>query len=342
MKVLVTGVSGFLGSHIVDACLRAGDEVRALVRPSSDLSYLRTIPEVELCFGDLTDEFVYPATRGIDVVHHSAARVTDVGSRAQFWDTNLTGTERLLRAARHNGVGRFVFVSSPSAVMTGRDQIDIDETQPYPGRYLNLYSQTKAAAERVVLAANTPDFMTCALRPRAVWGPRDRHGPMPRLVAKMVDGRLPDLSGGKTVRASLCYCENAAAACVLAARSDHVGGKAYFVADRETVDVWAFLVQLAKLFGVTPPTRRIPPVVRDALVEAVELIWRAPLLARRHPPPLSRYSLALLTRSGTYDTSAAHRDFGYLPVVDQATGLAATTQWVDSLGGVHEFVRHVR
>jgi nucleoside-diphosphate-sugar epimerase len=343
MKALVTGASGFLGSHIVDECLRAGDEVRVLVRPSSDLSYLRTLPGIELATGDLTDEgSLREATSGVDVVYHSGARVADYGSRAQFWDANVVGTDRLLRAARRSGVGRFVFVSSPSALMDGADQLDIDESVPYPARYLNLYSETKAVAEQLVLAADKPGFVTCAVRPRGVWGPRDRFGFMPRLIAKMRAGTLPDLSGGKTVYASLCYCTNAARACLAAAGSDRVGGNAYFVADAERSDVWALLAEVAARFGGQPPTRRVSPLVRDALVSAVELAWRVPYVAHRYSPPLSRYSVALLTQSGTYDTSAAERDFGYRPAVDQESGFARLERWIEEIGGVDEYVKAVR
>ncbi len=347
MKVLVTGASGFLGSHIADAGIQAGDHVRVLLRRRvplrADNAAEGDPPGVETAFGDLTDlASLREATAGVDVVYHSAARVSDHGSRAQFHAANVAGTGHLLRAARDNGVGRFVFVSSPSAVMDGSDQVDIDETTPYPARYLNLYSETKAEAERMVLAADAPGFTTCALRPRGIWGPRDWHGFMPRLLATMRAGRLPDLSGGRTVHASLCHATNAAHACLLAARSDRVGGKAYFIADAEKSDVWALIAEVAQLFGVSPPTRQVSPPVRDAVVGAVEALWRIPYLKHRYSPPLSRYSVALLTRSSTYDTSAAARDFGYRPVVDQQTGLRTLKQWVAGIGGLDEFTRHVR
>jgi nucleoside-diphosphate-sugar epimerase len=343
VKALVTGASGFLGSHIVDECARNGDAVRVLVRPFSDLSYLSTVAGIELAFGDLTDEAsVREATRGVDVVYHSAARVTDHGSRAQFYAANVDGTERLLRAARDSGVSRFVFVSSPSAVMDGGDQLDIDESTPYPEKFLNLYSETKAIAEQLVLGANGPGFTTCSLRPRGIWGPRDWHGFMPRLISKMRAGRLPDLSGGRTVYASLCHAGNAAAACRLAATSGkNVGGKAYFIADAERSDVWSLIAEVALLFGAKPPTRKVPPAVRDAVVNTVEAAWHIPYLSNRYSPPLSKYSVALLTKSSTYDTSAAQRDFGYVPRVDQQTGLRLLKQWVDGIGGVDEFTRHV-
>lgn len=343
MRVLVTGASGFLGGHIVDECVLAGDTVRVLVRPTSDLGHLRTVPGIEIVTGDLADPAaVQEAADGVDVVYHSAARVAEHGSPGQFREANVTATRRLLDAARFGGADRFVFVSSPSVVMNGKDQLGIDEREPYPQRHLNLYSSTKAEAEALVLAADSPEFTTCAIRPRAVWGPRDWNGFMPKLLARMLDGRMPDLSGGRPVMTSLCYCTNAAQACLRAARSDRVGGRAYFVTDRETTDVWAFMAQTAELFGARPPARAVPPLVRDAVVEAAELVWRIPYLSRRYSPPLSRYSAALLTRSTTYDTGAARRDFGYLPEVDRVTGLGRLKRWVDGIGGVEAYVARAR
>ncbi|MFD0278044.1 NAD-dependent epimerase/dehydratase family protein [Kitasatospora sp. NPDC127111] len=347
MKVLVTGASGFLGGHLVDGALRAGHEVRALVRPTSDLSRLRTLPGVEPVFGDLGDAAsLRRAVAGVDVVHHSAARVVDFGTRAQFTAENVDGTARLLTAARDAGAGRFVFISSPSALMgpDDGDRLGIDESAPYPDRWLNLYSETKAAAERLVLAADRPGFTTVALRPRGIWGPRDHAGFLPRLVGRMLTGGLPDLSGGRPVLVSLCHCDNAVTAALRAAEApaEAVGGKPYFVTDREQTDLWAFLTRLAGLFGGTPPTRRVRPAVRDALVGSVELLWRLPALAARREPPISRYAVALLTRSTTYSTSAAERDFGYRPVTDQETGLRRLRDWVESIGGPDAFTRPAR
>ena len=342
-RVLVTGASGFVGGHIVEACVAAGQRVRALVRPQSYLSHLRAIPEIELVHGELADaESLRAALGGIEVVHHAAARVADFGSRRDFVEANVAGTARLLDAARARGVRRFVFVSSPSVVMDGEDQLDIDERTPYPRRYLNLYSETKAEAERVVLAAAGPSLLTAAIRPRGVWGPRDRTGWLPTVLARMAARRMPDLSGGRRVLASVCYCESAARACVLAAKSELAGGRAYFVADAEPLDVWAFSETLAARFGVPRIERRLSPLALSLIVSAIELAWRLPALSHHRAPPLSRYSVALLTRSGTYDTRAAARDLGFRPEVSLEEGLDRTLAWARSIGGVEAFTRHVR
>ncbi|MEV0246683.1 NAD-dependent epimerase/dehydratase family protein [Nocardia sp. NPDC050712] len=347
MKVLVTGASGFLGGALVRRLVADGEhEVSILVRRTSNLADLGAArDQVRPVYGDLGDpESLIAATSGIDVVFHSAARVDERGTREQFWAENVTATERLLESARRNGASRFVFISSPSAMMDydGGDQLDVDESVPYPRRYLNLYSETKAAAERAVLAADTPEFRTCALRPRAIWGAGDRSGPIVRLLSRTAEGKLPDLSYGRDIYASLCHVDNVVEACVEAAGSDAVGGKAYFIADTERTNVWRFLGEVATRLGYAPPTRQPNPRVLHAIVAVLEILWRIPFLATRWSPPLSRYAVALMTRSATYDTSAATRDFGYRPIVDRSTGLEGFLAWLETQGGVVELTKDVR
>ncbi|MCP9620005.1 NAD-dependent epimerase/dehydratase family protein [Nocardia otitidiscaviarum] len=335
MRALVTGASGFLGGALVRRLVRDGDfQVSILVRPTSNLRDIAAVLDrVEVVNGDLGDPAsLERAVEGVDIVFHSAARVDERGTREQFWNENVRATERLLTAARNRGARRFVFISSPSAMMDrdGGDQVDIDESVPYPRRFLNLYCETKAAAERLVLAANTPDFTTCALRPRAIWGAGDRSGPIVRLLSRAAAGTLPDLSFGREVYASLCHVDNIVEACVKAAGSDAVGGRAYFIADAEQTNVWRFLRQVAADLGYHPPGRRPHRRVVELAVEVIETLRRIPYLAEHWTPPLSRYTVAVLTRTGTYDTGAAARDFGYRPITDRDTGMAELQRWLRS------------
>ncbi|MVU77799.1 NAD-dependent epimerase/dehydratase family protein [Nocardia sp. ET3-3] len=332
---MVTGASGFLGGALVRRLVRDTDyEVSILVRRTSNLRDLDpVIDRVERVVGDLSDpESLDRAAAGVDVVFHSAARVDERGTRARFWAENTAATARLLAAARGAGARRFVFISSPSALMDrdGGDQIDIDESVPYPRRYLNYYCETKAAAERLVLKANTAEFTTTALRPRAIWGAGDRSGPIVRLLERAAAGTLPDLSSGREVYASLCHVDNIVEAAVLAATSENVGGKPYFVADAEQTNVWRFLGDVAEDLGYARPSRKLDPRLVEVVVAAIENLRRVPYLAEHWTPPLSRYSVAVMTRSGTYDTSAATRDFGYRPVMDRETGMTELKSWIRS------------
>ncbi|RDI68929.1 NAD-dependent epimerase/dehydratase family protein [Nocardia pseudobrasiliensis] len=345
MRALVTGASGFLGGALARRLVRDGEyKVSVLARPTSDLRGLDALDGIEVVYGDLADvASLRRAVTGVDVVFHSAARVDERGTRDQFWDENVRGTQRLLAAAREAGASRFVFISSPSALMDrdGGDQVDVDESIPYPRHYLNLYSETKAAAERAVLAADATDFTTCALRPRAIWGAGDRSGPIVRLLGRTAEGKLPDLSFGRDVHASLCHVDNIVDACVKAADSEKVGGKAYFIADAERTDVWKFLAEVAGRLGYAAPSRTPNPRVVAAAVAVIETVWRIPAVARRWSPPLSRYVVALMTRTATYDTGAATRDFGYHPVVDRERGLIEFLIWLDGVGGVETLTRRL-
>lgn len=337
MKILVTGASGFLGGTLVRQLVREGEHtVAVLARPTSDLRILGRSDDIDVRYGDLRDAAsLAQATTGIDVVFHSAARVDERGTRSQFWDENVRGTERLLSAAQSAGSSRFVYISSPSALMErdGGDQVYIDESTPYPKKYLNLYSESKAVAEQSVLASNTTDFVTCALRPRAIWGAGDRSGPIVGLLGRTAEGKLPDLSFGRSVYASLCHVDNIVSACVKAAAAENVGGKAYFIADDEQTDIWRFLHHVAGQLGYPAPTRSVHPRTVNAAVTLIETARRIPAVAARWSPPLSRYAVALLSRTATYNTGAATRDFGYRPIIDRESGLTELLAWLNGNGG---------
>jgi len=343
MKVLITGATGFLGSHIVDKCIELGDSVRVLVRKTSNLEYLKTHPSIECVYGDLCDiDALKNATQGIDVIYHSAARVKAIGGREEFYNDNFYATKYLVDAAKENGVKRFVFVSSPSIFFEFADQCDIDESYPYPREYINLYSETKALAEKYVLESNSSDFITCALRPRGIWGPRDKTGYLPKVVASMMRGKFPDFSGGKEVLATICHVHNAADACVLAARSDCVGGKAYFITDDEKIDVWTFFRDVGANFNLLPIKKKINPKILMFFGGIFDFVWKIPVLARSFDLPLSRYAVGLMIYTSTYDISAAKRDFGYAPKIKQKLGLEELNRWIAEIGGLEKYIAHVK
>ncbi|MEU3012491.1 NAD-dependent epimerase/dehydratase family protein [Nocardia asteroides] len=336
MTVLVTGASGFVGGAVVRALADAGTPVRAMVRDPA------TAPAgVEVAVADLGDTAALArAVTGVRAVVHAAALLGEFGRPAEFFAVNVAGTDRLMQEAAAAGARRFVFLGSPSALMApdGGDQLGIDETVPYPDRFLNSYCQTKAVAEQLVLAADTPAFTTCSLRPRAVWGPGDRHGPIVQILTKLRAGRLPDLSGGREVLASLCYIDHLTHAVQLALTAENVGGRAYFVADAEPVQVWPTMAAVAERFGLPAPRVTVPAPVLGGALAAIETVWRIPAVAQRWTPPLSRYAVALVTRSATYDLSRAERELGYRPTVPFAEGLDRFHDWVTEIGGLDRLV----
>ncbi len=159
---------------------------------------------------------VRAAVGGMDVVYHTAAVPGVWGSWELFYSINVRGTENVIEACQAAGVRKLIFTSSPSVTFDGRDQCGVDETAPYPQRWLCHYPHTKALAEQAVLAANgRRGLLTCALRPHLIWGPRDGHL-VPRLIDRARRGRLRQVGDGTNL-VDMVYVENAAHAHLLAA-----------------------------------------------------------------------------------------------------------------------------
>lgn len=343
MNVLVTGATGFLGGYLVEACIQNGDTVRALVRQNNSAEFIKNYPSVDCVFGDLTDpSSLSAACSDIDVVYHSAARSSQWGSWEQFYTANELGTYNVVNACLERGVRRLVHVSSPSTVFDYTDHIDIDESYPFPKRFANFYCRTKAAAESFVLASHgTKGLSTIALRPHAIWGPRDKVGFLPQIMAAIASERFKKIwDGKKAVFTDLCHVTNAANACLLAARSP-LGGRAYFITDGETLDLWETMDAFCDAVDVGRVEKAIHPSLALAAGSLMDTLWKIPALANGHKPPLTRYSVGLFVYSTTYKIDAARRDLGYSPLIGFAEGLSQLASWVRQRGGVHEFIKYV-
>jgi nucleoside-diphosphate-sugar epimerase len=288
-------------------------------------------PGVRSLAMDLRDgASVAAAVRGHEAVVHAGALTGIAGRRADFLRTNVEGTGQVLAACRAHGVARLVHTSSPSVCFDGSDHRGADESLPLATRFLAAYPESKALAERLVLAANGAGFATCALRPHLVLGPGDENL-MPRLVARARAGKLFVVGDG-TNEVSFTWIENAAAAhadalLALEPGSAHAG-RAYFVAQQEPVRLWAWLAALFERCGIPAPRRRVPRSLAYGAGALLELAWKA--LGRADEPPMTRFLAQQLAASHSYSSAAAQRDFGYRERVSTAE---ATERLVATLRG---------
>lgn len=250
-----------------------------------------------------------------DVVFHVAAKAGYWGARADYWRTNVEGTRNVLDACRAAGVGRLVYTSSPSVCFDGREHVQASNDLPHARRFLAAYPASKAAAEALVLEADSPDLATVALRPHLIFGPRDPHL-VPRLVQRARAGRLFIVGDGRN-RVGLTHVDNAAHAHLCAARALQPGaacaGRAYFVTNDESVVLWDWIAALLERLGVAPPRRRVPLVAAHSAGALAELAWRALRLSGE--PPMTRFLALQLARTHTYDMQPARRDLGYAELV---------------------------
>ena len=327
MKVLVTGATGFLGEYIVERLRARGDDVRGFCRrPSASLAKLG----VETALGDITDrDSVVNACRGMDAVIHTAAIAGIWGPWELFHDTNVLGTRYVLEGCREHGVHRLVYTSSPSVTFDGTPQRGVDESVPYPTRWLAHYPQTKAMAEQEVLAAHSPGMLhTCALRPHLIWGPRDRHL-IPRLLDRARRGKLKRVGDGLNM-VDIIYVENAAAAHLLAldrlAEPGPVGGKAYFLSQGEPVNCWGWINDVLKIAGLPHVRKLVPFPAAYAVGGVLEVAYR--WLRKSDEPLMTRFLACQLAMDHYFSLKNAETDLGYRPQVSTHQGMLRLRAWL--------------
>lgn len=317
MRIFVTGGSGFVGGHVIER-LAKQHEVLALARSAQSAATVRAFgaTPVQGALGAITEAQL----AGVDAIVHCAAYVEEWGTRAQFWEANVEGTAQLLAVAQRAGVARFVHVGTEAALFDGRDLRAVDERAPYPAKQRYLYSETKAEAERRVLAANRAGFHTVSIRPRFVWGPRDT-SVLPSVVRMQRAGAFVWLDGGRH-ETSTTHVRNVAAAIELAL-SKGQGGSAYFVSDAGTRTIRQFLTALARTQGVELSNQSVSSALMRAASVVIEGLWRA--LSIRRAPPITRFAIAMLSSTVTVDDSRARRELGYAPEITVDEGLRAMT-----------------
>jgi nucleoside-diphosphate-sugar epimerase len=319
MKVLVTGGGGFLGSAICRQLLEQGDQVTAYQRSASE--ELRSAG-VQVIRGDIADaDLLIEATRGMDAVIHTAAKAGLSLRYEDYFLPNVTGTENVLSACHANGVSKLVFTSSPSVTHADGDIEGGNESLPYPESYNSPYPETKALAERLVMAANGDELRTVSLRPHLVWGPGDNHL-LPKLMERAKGGKLKLPGPDKLI--DTVYIDNAARAHLLAlARLETdpeiVGGKTYFISNDEPVTQKRIIAGLLNAAGLDVDIQPVSPHIAMAAGAVAETAWK--LFGLKSEPPITRWSAEHLSTAHWYDITAAKRDLGYRAEISIAEGL---------------------
>lgn len=318
MKVLVTGGGGFVGQAVCRQLAARGDRPIAFQRgPAEALDGTG----IEVRRGDITiREEVLAAVADCDAVIHTAGKAGAWGDPADYQAINVTGTEHVIDCCKRIGVDRLVFTSSPSVAHGGGDIEGADESLPYPDHYNAPYPETKAAAERLVMAASDDRFRTVSLRPHLVWGPGDNHL-LPRLVQKARKGSLKLPGIGKLI--DTVYIDNAATAHLNALDALDANpachGKTYFISNGDPWPMEKIIAALLEAVGVETNIRAISPRTAAVAGSLAEWWWTRQGLAGE--PPVTRWSAEQLSTAHWYDISAARRDLGYVPEVSIPEGL---------------------
>jgi nucleoside-diphosphate-sugar epimerase len=327
-KVFVTGAGGFLGKAICQRLRAADIDVVGFARGAySDLVRMG----VDMRQGDICDfDALLAAMQGCDLVFHVASKAGVWGSQESYFAPNVNGTANVIRACKKAKIDRLIYTSTPSVTFDGKDENGIDESAPYASQYLNYYGQSKACAEKMLLAANSTKLKTTAIRPHLIWGPGDPHL-VPRVLARAKAGKLK-LVGSEDKLVDTLFIDNAAYGHILAAVDlsylAKSAGNTYFLSNDEPITMAAMLNQILACAKLPPVNKRVPAGLAYVVGTVLEAVYR--VLGKREEPIMTRFVAKQLSTSHYFNISAAKRDLGYEPQVSMAQGMEKLKQSLTS------------
>jgi nucleoside-diphosphate-sugar epimerase len=323
MRALVTGATGMVGTHLIEALAKEPDtHVAALVRRSSDTRAIQALG-AELREGDMGDApSLAEACAGCDTVFHCAALVSDWGMREEMIRVNVTGLGALLDSAVKHGVQRFILVSS-MAVLGNQPQVNADESAPCVVTG-DSYNFTKMEAEKLALAAHRERKLPLViLRPPYLYGPYDRQF-LPRVVTAIERGKFMFIGSGENP-ISLCYVGNLVEALLKAARGPRTDGRIYHITDGAPVTRLKLVNHLSDELGLLRPRKHIPHSLAMVLMHLMEM--KARLTHAQEAPLLNRFRVKFLHTPLSFSIRRAQEELGYGPRVTFEEGMRITLEW---------------
>jgi len=321
---LVTGASGFTGTHLCRRLLQEGVAVRALVRPSSHAQKLESLG-AEIVRGDVLDpQSVENAVRGVKKVFHLAALYRqEAVSRQLVRDTHVTGTRVVLEASLKAGVQRVVHCSTVG-VQGAIANPPAKEDAPYnPG---DVYQRTKMEGERLAIKfIEETGLPGVIVRPAGIYGPGDFRF---LKLFKHIQKRRFVMFGNGEVFYHFTYVDDLATGMILASERPEALNQIYTIAGNDYVTLNTLVALVANCVGVPPPRWRFPFWPLWLASVGCEIVFK-PFGVE---PPLYRRRADFFRKNRAFDISKAKSELGYLPEYDMKTGLQLTADWYKQNG----------
>jgi dihydroflavonol-4-reductase len=319
LKALVTGATGFIGSHLVEALLQRGDQVRCLIRKTSDLKWLKGLP-IEVAHGDCNDkDSLREAVKSVDLVFHLAG-VTKAVEEKTYFEVNALGTENLIHAClEHNShLQKFIYLSSQAAAgpcQNGGKKKESDPCEP-----VSPYGQSKRMGEDFALA-HAHELPLLILRPSAVYGPRDRDI---YTFFKLLSKRIKPCLSGEDQHISLCYVEDVVHAILLSAQTQQPSGQIFFLSDGQDYR-WE---EIGDIFTQAMETKAICVRVPEWMVFGVASLSEYLSKISGKPSLLSKGKVEeMVQKNWVCDITKAKTVLGFEPKVSLMEGARLTFEW---------------
>lgn len=318
-SALVTGGSGFIGSHLVEQLLAKGYTVRCLLRKTSSTAWLKGL-NVEFVYGDVFDEpALAKAVAGMEYIYHSAG-LTKAKTREEYFRANVDGTRNLLNAALHHApdLRRFIQISSQTAAGPSPTATPITESQS--GTPITSYGKSKREAEEVCVNEMSRMPITI-VRPPAVYGPRDKD--VFEFFSTMRKGLQPVVGFGEKY-VSLLHVGDVVRGAILAGESEKSVGQTYFLSSKEIygwLEVGKVTREVLKRKALTVRIPAFGVYTVAAFAEFLALFSKKPALINFEK------ARDMVQDYWTCDSSKARQDFGYEQQIGLREGIHDTIEW---------------
>src|SRR6266702_6787979 len=329
MKVLMTGATGLLGGHLLQALQQRGEQIRTLVLPVENAEKL-IAQGVEVMRGDVTDaDTLAPAVKDIEIIIHLAGMMGVERPLADYRLVNVTGSGNLYRAAQTAGVRRFVHTSSHTVygLGYGRFLTEKDALRPDP----DPYSITKAEGDRLIRRLMLNSGMeTAILRPGTFFGPGDRLH-FGRIAQRMKNGKGVIIGRGDNAL-PFCYVTDVVQGFLLAAYHEKAPGNVYNITNDRPLTQQEIFDAIADAVGGVRPKRHLPylPVYYGAIF-AEKGVARV----TRTRPLVTQLGAMMFGSDNKHSVEKARRELGFEPKVDLRTGITLAAEWFNT-GGMDE------
>ena len=324
MKALVTGGTGFAGSHLVRRLRKGGATVRILARDPALCGDLQGMG-VEVAGGDIRDPAaVDRAVKGMEVAFHLAAAYRTAGlPDSAYRDIHVTGTENVLSSCRRHGVLRVVHCSTVGVHGHIETPPATEESPFHPG---DIYQATKLEGERKAVAfGRESGIAVTVIRPCAIYGPGDM-----RLLKlfRIASRRTKWLLGDGRIFYHMVYVDDLSEAFLLAAIRENVAGETFIIGGPEVMSLNQLVDLIADELGTPGRTVHIPVAPFRILAGICERLC-APF---NIPPPIYRRRVDFFTKSRSFDIRRATTHLGYAPAVGIREGIRRTADWYRGRG----------
>lgn len=311
---LVTGATGFLGSHVVKELVDKNEIVRVFVRKTSDLSFLKQF-DIEIAYGCLSDrESVVQASKGVDTIFHCAAYVSDYGPYEHFETANVTGVKNVLDSCLSNRIKRLIYISTTDVY--GYPKSSVDESAPFKKKGFS-YGNTKIEGEKLVWEYyDKYKIPVTVFRPATIYGERT---PFLNEILAMLEKRTYLHIGCGEVDAGLIHVSNLVDAMILAQREPKSIGQAYNIIDGNHVSFRTLSGTLADISGFKNPRFFIPFPLAYILGFSCEKLYA--LFPRKGRPFVTRMAACLFGISQDFSIDKIQEELHWKPLVSFEEGM---------------------